>query len=63
MRWLLQGRYGNGEIREIVLGSRYQAVQNRINEAQYYAIRPGDTLSGIAVKYGTTYQQLAWIKL
>ena len=33
---VLQGRYGNGKIREIVLGSRYQAVQNRINGAQYY---------------------------
>lgn len=58
---VLQGRYGNGKIREIVLGSRYQAVQNRINGAQYYTIRPGDTLSGIAAKYGTTYQQLARI--
>ena len=58
---VLQGRYGNGKIREIVLGTRYQAVQNRINGAQYYTIRPGDTLSGIAAKYGTTYQQLARI--
>lgn len=58
---VLQGRYGNGKIRELVLGTRYQAVQNRINGAQYYTIRPGDTLSGIAAKYGTTYQQLARI--
>lgn len=58
---VLQGRYGNGKIRELVLGTRYQAVQNRINGAQYYTIRSGDTLSGIAAKYGTTYQQLARI--
>ena len=27
--------------------------------AQYYTIKSGDTLSGIAAKYGTTYQNLA----
>lgn len=58
---VMQGRYGNGRIREIVLGSRYETVQNRINRTQYYTVRPGDTLSGIAAKYGTTYQKLAQI--
>lgn len=29
--------------------------------ATVYTVRPGDTLSGIAVRYGTTYQQLAAI--
>lgn len=58
---VMQGRYGNGRIREIVLGSRYETVQNRINRTQYYTVRPGDTLSGIATKYGTTYQKLAQI--
>lgn len=57
----MQGRYGNGRIREIVLGTRYKAVQNKINGIQYYTVRPGDTLSGIAEKYGTTYQKLAQI--
>lgn len=28
-------------------------------EAQYYTVKPGDTLSGIAAKYGTTYQKIA----
>lgn len=25
----------------------------------YYTVRTGDTLSGIAAKYGTTYQKIA----
>lgn len=58
---VMQGKYGNGRIREIVLGTRYKAVQNRINGAQYYTVRPGDTLWEIAAKYGTTYQKLAQI--
>lgn len=28
-------------------------------QAQYYTVKSGDTLSGIAAKYGTTYQQIA----
>ena len=60
------GKYGDGETRRIVLGSRYNEVQNKINSssggnAQYYTIKSGDTLSGIAAKYGTTVSQLqAW---
>ena len=27
--------------------------------ATYYIVKPGDTLSGIAAKYGTTYPKLA----
>lgn len=57
----LNGMYGNGEIRKIVLGSRYTAVQNEINkrsDEQYYTVRAGDTLSEIAVRYGTTVGQL-----
>lgn len=30
-----------------------------VSSAQYYTIKKGDTLSGIAKKYGTTYQYLA----
>ena len=57
------GKYGDGETRRIVLGSRYDEVQNKINSssggnAQYYTIKSGDTLSGIAAKYGTTVSQL-----
>ena len=60
---VMQGKYGNGKTREIVLGGKYKAVQDKINEkgsgAVYYTVRSGDTLSGIAAKYGTTYQKLA----
>lgn len=60
---VMQGKYGNGETREIVLGGKYKAVQDKINGkgngAVYYTVRSGDTLSGIAAKYGTTYQKLA----
>lgn len=58
------GKYGNGETRKTVLGSRYNEVQNIVNNesgsnATYYTVKSGDTLSGIAAKYGTTYQKLA----
>ena len=60
---VMQGKYGNGKTREIVLGSKYKAVQDKINGsgtgAVYYTVRSGDTLSGIASKYGTTYQKIA----
>lgn len=64
----LAGRYGNGEERKIVLGAKYAAVQSAINgkgtggtSLTYYVVRSGDTLSKIASRYGTTYQQLAKI--
>lgn len=60
---VMQGKYGNGKTREIVLGSKYKAVQDKINGkgngAVYYTVRSGDALSGIASKYGTTYQRIA----
>lgn len=62
------GKYGNGELRKKVLGPRYDsvmAVVNGMNQSQstsqYYVVKSGDTLSGIADKYGTTYQRLAEI--
>lgn len=58
------GDYGNGETRKVVLGSRYREVQDVINGnsgGTYHIVQSGDTLSGIAAKYGTTYQNLARI--
>lgn len=57
------GKYGNGDTRKVVLGNRYDEVQNKINgekkdTSAYYTVKPDDTLSDIASKYGTTYQTL-----
>lgn len=67
---VIAGAWGNGEDRKQRLtsaGYNYtviQAIVNKLmgaNKAVYYTIRSGDTLSGIASKYGTTYQHLAQI--
>lgn len=66
---VLAGIWGNGEARKrnlISAGYNYDTVQKRGNEmldtdGEYYTVRQGDTLSAIAFKYGTTYQQLARI--
>lgn len=46
-----------------MLGTRYDEVMAVINgqtkTEQVYVVQSGDTLSGIASKYGTTYQDLA----
>lgn len=65
---VINGAWGNGEDRKKRLtaaGYNYtvvQAIVNRkmaANQAVYYTIRRGDTLSAIASRYGTTYQKLA----
>ena len=62
---VMAGKYGNGPVRERVLGKRYKAVQDKINgvsePTRSYVVKPGDTLFGIAAKYGTSYQKLASI--
>lgn len=60
---VLDGKYGNGDTRKTVLGSRYNKVQAIVNGSSSvtYTVKSGDTLSGIASKYGTTYQKLAQI--
>ena len=46
-------------------GYDYDAIQNIVNEKmgyhkeKTYVVKPGDTLSAIAAKYGTTYQEIA----
>ncbi len=65
---VINGAWGNGDDRKKRLtaaGYNYtvvQAIVNRkmaANQAVYYTIRRGDTLSAIASRYGTTYQKLA----
>ncbi|HIX29570.1 MAG TPA: LysM peptidoglycan-binding domain-containing protein [Candidatus Blautia stercoravium] len=36
-------------------------IRGLYRDAQYYLVKPGDTLSGIAAQYGTSYQHLAQI--
>lgn len=55
---VMAGKYGNGDVRQRVLGKRYKEVQDKINGAsrpapqRVYTVKPGDTLSGIALKVG-----------
>lgn len=67
---VINGQWGNGDSRKSALqnaGYDYNAVQNRVNEllnvnnsnSTTYTVKSGDTLSGIASKFGTTYQELA----
>lgn len=64
---VINGEYGNGDERKQKLGDLYSKVQKRVNEILknnvpheiIYIVKKGDTLSGIAKKYNTTYQKLA----
>ena len=68
---VIAGQWGNGKDRKKRLtaaGYDYNAVQNIVNNKMaakkkpvsvYYVVKRGDTLSGIASKYGTTYTYLA----
>ena len=63
-----QGRYGNDPVRTKVLNiagkaAAVQAVVNggSVSARRTYTVKAGDTLSGIAAKYGTSYQTLARI--
>lgn len=66
---VINGQWGNGDDRNNRLtsaGYNYNEVQSKVNEllgstnsVVTYTVKAGDTLSGIANKYGTTYQVLA----
>lgn len=64
---VIEGKWGNGLERVQKLGNLYQAVQDKVNEILLgtkptqivYTVKKGDTLWGIAQKYGTTYQKIA----
>ena len=66
---VINGAWGNGDDRKQRLteaGYNYTVVQAIVNkkmaaknQSVYYVVKRGDTLSGIASKYGTTYQKLA----
>ena len=70
---VIAGQWGNGSDRKKRLtaaGYNYDAVQKIVNQKMaakkqtahvYYVVKRGDTLSGIASKYGTTYTYLARI--
>lgn len=65
---VIAGKWGNGRSRVNALnnaGYDADAVQKKVNEllgatsSVYYTVKSGDTLSGIASKYGTSYTKLA----
>lgn len=70
---VIDGKWGTGTDRKSRLtaaGYNYNEVQNKVNEilskkkkpaakTVTYTVKKGDTLSGIAAKYGTTYQKIA----
>lgn len=68
---VISGKWGNGTERNNRLkaaGYDYNAIQSLVNSMlnggntnanTHYVIKSGDTLSGIAAKFGTTYQRLA----
>lgn len=64
---VLEGKWGNGAARKKKLAEagydydRIQSIVNRLAQetaAHIYVVKAGDTLSGIAKKYGTTVKEL-----
>lgn len=61
VREIMDGKYGNGEVRKTVLSSRYDEAQNVVNNGyeKYYTVVSGDTLSGIGLKLGVNWRDIA----
>lgn len=68
-REVIKGKYGNYPVRKEKLeaeGYNYEEVQTRVNEILkgdtkkeiVYTVKKGDTLSGIASRYGTAWQKI-----
>ena len=66
-RECIAGKWGNGAVRKNKLtkaGYDYNVIQTRVNEilaaesTEYYTVKRGDTLTGIAKKYNTTIAKL-----
>ena len=68
-REVIDGKWGNGLVRKarlVAAGYNYEAVQRRVNELMAekkkditYTVKAGDTLSGIAAKYGVSWRKIA----
>ena len=68
---VIAGQWGNGNDRKTRLqnaGYDYNEIQDIVNKklgggssssSKTYTVKKGDTLSGIAAKFGTTYQEIA----
>ena len=62
---VLAGKYGDGIERRKALGDKWDEVQAKVNKLyeedkqQTYTVKSGDTLSAIAKKHNTTYQEIA----
>lgn len=64
---VIKGLWDKGEVRKTLLtnnGYNYEEIQAIVNQKlgvskSSYTVKSGDTLSEIATKYGTTYQELA----
>ena len=63
---VIAGKYGDGEIRKKLLGSRYDEIQKVVNnqlspkpQPVYHTVKSGENLTGIASLYGTNYKKIA----
>lgn len=67
---VIKGEFGNGDARKSVLGSRYAAVQAIVDRklggssssGTKYTVKSGDTLSGIAAKFGVSTSAISGYK-